>query len=49
MFWVAFGFIVAFVSYAIIFKDRAAETLQGGANWLLENFNWLYIGSISLA
>ena len=32
IFWVAFGFIVAFVGYAIIFKDRAAESLQTGAN-----------------
>ena len=49
IFWVSFGFIVAFVSAAIILKDRAASSLSTGANWLLENFNWLYIGSISLA
>ncbi|WP_293791399.1 BCCT family transporter [uncultured Corynebacterium sp.] len=49
IFWVACGFIVGFVAYAIIFKDKAAASLSTGSNWLLENFNWLYIGSISLA
>ncbi|HIW94936.1 MAG TPA: BCCT family transporter [Candidatus Corynebacterium gallistercoris] len=49
IFWVSFGFVLAFVITTITFKQRAADGLSTIAGWLLENFNWLYIGSISIA
>lgn len=49
IFGVSFGFIVAFVVLTIALKQRAADVLSTGAHWLLNNFNWLYIGSISFA
>lgn len=48
IFGLSFGSILIFVITTITFKQRAADVLSTAANWLLTNFNWLYIGSVSI-
>ncbi|KKO83155.1 BCCT family transporter [Corynebacterium otitidis] len=44
----AVGFIVVFVSAILLFGDAVHDAITTASDWLLENFNWLYIGGTSL-
>ena len=48
IFGVSVGFIALFVIGTIVFKSKARDFFSAIAGWLLENFNWMYVGGVSI-
>lgn len=47
--WVSAGFIAVFVAVCIIFGESARSVFGTVSDWLMTNFNWLYIGGVTIS